>query len=253
MLLKKEIECLFEQDSIARASPARVIPTPGPRSSLGEDRLPARTLSEDRGSSASVSLSLFSGSHSGAQSTSSFSPPASSVSRQSPLPRRRPVITANPQNPTRKPLTSPPPSVSSPSPLPPSPSLDSDPVIPGPVSLSSPTLTKKNKRRSQDSGSFQTFSDTPSVEDIPGILKNPSDSAQTVPLSLSDPKTPTKSILKPDFNVRAKNDPGLEVAEAASSSSSTEDLARSFTDVIIDPLPGHGRRSAPEVVENYFY
>ena len=158
------------------------------------------------------------------------------------------MITASPHNPARKPLTSPPPSVSSPVTLPPSQSLDSDPLLPGPVSLSSPTLSKRNKRRrSQDSGSFQILSDTPSVEDIPGILKNPSDSAQTVPLNLNDPKTPTKSILKPDFNVRAKTDLGFDVAEAMSSSSSTEDLARSFTDVIIDPLPGHGRRSAPEV------
>jgi hypothetical protein len=65
-----------------------------------------------------------------------------------------------------------------------------------------------------------------------------------VPLS-SEPKTPTKSILKPDSNVRAKTDLDYE-AQAVSSGSSTEDLARSFTDVIIDPLPGHGRRSAPE-------
>jgi len=31
-----------------------------------------------------------------------------------------------------------------------------------------------------------------------------------------------------------------------SSSSSNEDLARNFSDVIIDPVPGQGRRSAPE-------
>ena len=68
-----------------------------------------------------------------------------------------------------------------------------------------------------------------------------------MPLS-SEPKTPTKSILKPDSNVRAKTDLDYE-ALAVSSGSSTEDLARSFTDVIIDPLPGHGRRSAPEVNE----
>ena len=177
-------------------------------------------------------------------SSNSFSPPTSSVSRQSPLLRRRPVITASPQIPARKSLSSPPPSVSSPSPLPPSPALDPEPAI----SPSSQTLSKKiQRRRSHDSGSFQIFSDTPSGEDIPGILKNPLETAQTVPLSLSDPKTPTKSILKLDTNVRTKTELGFDVAEVVSSSSSTEDLARSFTDVIIDPLPGHGRRSAPEV------
>ena len=181
-------------------------------------------------------------------SSNSFSPPTPSVSRQSPLLRRRPVIAASPQIPTRRSLISPPPSVSSPSPLPPSPALEPEPAVPGLVSPSSPTLSKKIQRRpSHDSGSFQIFSDTPSSEDIPGILKNPSETAQTVPLSFSDPKTPTKSILKLDTNVRTKTDLGFEVAEAVSSSSSTEDLARSFTDVIIDPLPGQGRRSAPEV------
>ena len=197
-------------------------PIPRPRSVQAEDRVLIRNLSEDRVSS------------------NSFSPPTSSVSRQSPLLRRRPVITASPQIPTRKSLTSPPPSVSSPSPLPPSPVLDPEPC--------SQTLSKKiQRRRSHDSGSFQIFSDTPSGEDIPGILKNPLETAQTVPLSLSDPKTPTKSILKLDTNVRTKTEDSFDVAEAVSSSSSTEDLARSFTDVIIDPLPGHGRRSAPEV------
>ena len=201
----------------------------------------ARTLSEDQPPTTSVSTScLLSWSPSSIPTTCSFSPPSPSASEQSPLSRWRPVITASHQNPTRKsPFTSP-------STLPPSP--DSDLVTFEPVSLSSPPISKKSwKSRSQDSGSFQIFSDNTSVEDIPGILKNPSESSQTVPLSLNDPKAPTKSILKSDSNVRAKTDFGYGGAEDISSSSSTEDLARSFTDVIIDPLPGHGRRSAPEV------
>ena len=33
-----------------------------------------------------------------------------------------------------------------------------------------------------------------------------------------------------------------------SGGSSSEDVCRSFTDVVIDPIPGQGRRSAPEVI-----
>ena len=118
---------------------------------------------------------------------------------------------------------------------------------------SSPTYSKIYQRTpSLDDSSTYTTKPTSSIEEIPGILKNSSEPAQNVPL-ICDSKTPTKSILKVDNVVGglSRKEKSEDAVETASSSSSTEDLARSFTDVIIDPLPGQGRRSAPEV--NIFY
>ena len=120
----------------------------------------------------------------------------------------------------------------------------------GPIPLASPILSRSNK--SHDS----SYSNSPSIEDIPGILKNISEPVLTVPCTVTDSKVPTKSILKVDKVENVLSAPTQQEAtvyEIASSSSSSEDLApaaRSFSDVIIDPLPGQGRRSAPEV-RNY--
>ena len=142
----------------------------------------------------------------------------------------------------RRSLSSPPPSL--PPSLPPAPAPD----LPGPFPLGSPALSRLAQRRqSQDSCSYP-HSSSASVEDIPGILKNSSDAAPSVP-SQPDCRTPTKSILKVDGVVASASASRSALSyEAVSSSSSTEDLARSFTDVIIDPLPSKGRRSAPEVI-----
>ena len=100
--------------------------------------------------------------------------------------------------------------------------------------VSSPTLPRFSQKYPPDGLN---------TEDIPaGILKNTSELAQTVPCSVD---TKVKSILKQDSNGGPQLKSDLSY-EAVSSSSSNEDLARSFPGVIIDPLPGLGRRSAPE-------
>ena len=54
---------------------------------------------------------------------------------------------------------------------------------------------------------------------------------------------PARSALKKDPSYEAPSRPA-----APDSAGSSEDLCRNFSDVIIDPLPGQGRRSAPEVM-----
>ena len=89
--------------------------------------------------------------------------------------------------------------------------------------------------------------------------------------SCSDHRTPKKSILKVDSvedrgeqltRSSLKKDASYERQPSSSSSStkprlgssssSSEDITtrtpRTFSDVIIDPVPGQGRRSAPEVI-----
>ena len=62
----------------------------------------------------------------------------------------------------------------------------------------------------------------------------------------------TRGVLKKDWS-RDRQGEQASPSQAkggrlASSSSSSEDItARTFSDVIIDPVPGQGRRSAPEV------
>ena len=173
--------------------------------------------------------------HSFFRSNSSPPPPH----RQSPLPQRR-----------QSPLTSS--SLRSSSSPPPPPAAhnlqrtDSDPqTLAGPVPVSSPTLVPKS-RASLDQVS--------SPEDVPGpsILKNSLDHSVILPPTDDNNKIPTKSILKTDTNNHKSHDQSsssikYQVTEAeCSSSSSTEDLAHNFSDVIIDPVPGQGRRSAPE-------
>ena len=51
---------------------------------------------------------------------------------------------------------------------------------------------------------------------------------------------------KKTFVFRSVSNPPLH--RRHSSSSSNDDVARSFTDVVIDPIPGQGRKSAPEVI-----
>ena len=171
--------------------------------------------------------------HSFFRSNSSPPPPH----RQSPLPQRR-----------HSPLTSSSLRSSSSPPPPAAHSLqrtDSDPqTLAGPVPVSSPTLVPKS-RASLDQVS--------SPEDVPGpsILKNSLDHSVILPPTDDNNKIPTKSILKTDNNHKSNDQSSssikYQVTEAeCSSSSSTEDLAHNFSDVIIDPLPGQGRRSAPE-------
>ena len=116
--------------------------------------------------------------------------------------------------------------------------------------------------------------DLPSA-DFHGILKNRdgnSSSGQAIETTASqngsEQRTPKKSILKVDsVEERVEggvtrgvlktydqqpastcSSPGQSKSRLASSSSSSEDItARTFSDVIIDPVPGQGRRSAPEV------
>ena len=116
------------------------------------------------------------------------------------------------------------------------------------VPKSSPTYSRIYQRTPSLDDSSSYTKPTSRNEEIPGILKNSSDPAQNVPLNC-DSKTPTKSILKvdPALGGVSRTSKSEDAVETGSSSSSTEDLARSFTDVIIDPLPGQGRRSAPEV------
>ena len=103
--------------------------------------------------------------------------------------------------------------------------------------VSSPTLPRFSQKFSSKDGAANS-----SIEDIPGILKNSVELAQHVPCSVD---TKVKSILKQNSNGGPQLKSDLSY-EAVSSSSSNEDLARSFPGVIIDPLPGLGRRSAPE-------
>jgi len=68
--------------------------------------------------------------------------------------------------------------------------------------------------------------------------------------SLDDPASkssegPARGVLKKDPSYeRSVSNPPLH--RRHSSSSSNDDVARSFTDVVIDPIPGQGRKSAPE-------
>ena len=79
-----------------------------------------------------------------------------------------------------------------------------------------------------------------SLVPLSGEKKTPKKSILKVD-SMEDP-TPTRGVLKKDPCYEAPSNRFLH-----SSSSSNEDLARNFSDVIIDPVPGQGRRSAPEV------
>ena len=68
---------------------------------------------------------------------------------------------------------------------------------------------------------------------------------------------PTRGVLKKDPSydggrgvVRARSVGAGSVGgrrESSSSGSSSEDVGKTFSDVVIDPIPGQGRRSAPEV------
>lgn len=129
--------------------------------------------------------------------------------------------------------------------------------------------------------------DLPSTE-FHGILKHregslghhshPQSSEGAAARQTSDPRTPKKSILKID-SVEERGEQALMLTRSSlkkdvsyerqpsssssspgcqtkprlgSSSSSSEDITtrtpRTFSDVIIDPVPGQGRRSAPEVM-----
>ena len=62
----------------------------------------------------------------------------------------------------------------------------------------------------------------------------------------------TRGVLKKDWSRDRQGEQAspsqAKAGRLASSSSSSEDItARTFSDVIIDPVPGQGRRSAPEV------
>ena len=71
-----------------------------------------------------------------------------------------------------------------------------------------------------------------------------------LPPSTASPPTSTASHLSPPVPSSPPRPASGQDNLHPSSSSSTEDLSRTtnnFSDVIIDPLPGQGRRSAPEV------
>ena len=70
--------------------------------------------------------------------------------------------------------------------------------------------------------------------------------------NVSHPPPPARGVLKKDFSYDGRV--GVSVAskggrggDSGSSGSSSEDVGRTFSDVVIDPIPGQGRRSAPEV------
>ena len=241
--------------SPVRASPARVIPAEPsqgtPENSPKSFYFRPVSRSPTRHSARSSSWR----SNSSPPPQRSSSPPHQ---RQSPLPRRKfshPVPASSPSGPHQ---SFPSPSATSPTQTPSPPVLES--ASRGPIPISSPTL-KRYSSRSPSFDSILRSSRSSSIEDIHGILKNFDGSvyeqAQGVPSS-SEQKTPTKSILKIDSvedptptKSVLKKDPSYEAPAARhlpSSSSSNEDLARNFSDVIIDPVPGQGRRSAPEVV-----
>ena len=223
--------------------PASSAPTPPPRRDSCSPQVPGVATS-DRLLQDSARASPAESRDPG--TTTSLFPRSRSVSSPPPAPGPRPPAPAPCSPALRRSLSSPPPSL--PPSLPPAP----DPDLPAPFPLGSPALSRiAQRRQSQDSCSYP-HSSSASVEDIPGILKNSSDAAASVP-SQPDCRTPTKSILKVDGVTTSASAPAPASRsalsyEAVSSSSSTEDLARSFTDVIIDPLPSKGRRSAPEVI-----
>jgi len=131
--------------------------------------------------------------------------------------------------------------------------------------VSGPIPVRSPRRLSRDE-SWKDGED----EDLQSILK-----VREEPVSLSssrttEPRIPRRSILKNDsveeyvsLNRRSVDPPGRSVlkkdssydgARAVSSpnlnrsnSNSSDDVGLSFTDVVIDPVPRTGRKSAPEV------
>ena len=213
-----------------RASPARVIPAPAPRVASPDTEDGTERSFYFRPVSRSPSRTRLRGRSSGSPPPSAITPP------QSPPPRSH-----------RSPFRAAPVESQSPS-----------------VELPSSEFHGILKHREGSVG-HQNHSQT-------------SDGINTSQSSCSDHRTPKKSILKVDSvedrgeqalvltrsslkkdasydrqQSSSSSSPGCQTKpRLGSSSSSSEDITtrtpRTFSDVIIDPVPGQGRRSAPEVI-----
>ena len=131
--------------------------------------------------------------------------------------------------------------------------------------VSGPIPVRSPRRLSRDE-SWKDGED----EDLQSILKVREESVSLSSSRTTEPRIPRRSILKNDsveeyvsLNRRSVDPPGRSVlkkdssydgARAVSSpnlnrsnSNSSDDVGLSFTDVVIDPVPRQGRKSAPEV------
>lgn len=89
------------------------------------------------------------------------------------------------------------------------------------------------------------------------ILKNDSveeSVAMTAAAARDGPATSTRSALKKDPSYEAPPPvsgsplpPSSSWRGRSNSNSSCDDIGRTFSDVVIDPIPGQGRKSNPEV------
>jgi len=241
--LDPEPDKVASPSSPVRASPARVIPSESSNNSSPEEsprpfyfRPVSRSPNRNRPASWR------------SNSSPPPLPPSPPPTRHSPPPRRKfssPVPS--------RPLVSPPPN------LPPSPAS---------LEPSSPVLRRRKSSSPQgESGILRNVASGHSsgILNVKENILGSSFKSEPTPVT-SELKTPKKSILKKDsvddkiisdHQARGvlKKDTSYEGSlsrngsigsKLSSSSSSNEDLAQTFSDVIIDPVPGLGRRSAPE-------